>query len=246
MDDRLDFSPGQQLGGPHPHAGLETVTFVLEGSLNDRDEGFLHAGDAVWMTAGRGVVHNEDVRAAGAARILQLWITLPEKDRAAAPRLDVIRAADVPTHRAAGVEARLYSGTLNGLVSPTRNHVPVTLIDVRLEPDAVFELGLPATYNGFVLPLSGALRVADDALGAGEIGWLDRSACNATSTLRIGAESDGVRFLLYAGERQNEPTIQHGPFVAGSVGALERMFHDYRAGRFVRVSELARQSTTSS
>lgn len=239
MDDRIDFAPGQQIGGPHPHAGLETVTFVLEGSLDDRDEGLLHAGDAVWMTAGRGVIHNEHVRATGASRILQLWITLPENERSAPPRLDVIRRADLPIHRAPGVEARLYSGSAKGLTSPTRNHVPTTLIDIHLEPNATFELDLPASYNGFLLPMSGAIRVSGDPLVADEIGWLDRRAGNDLTALRIQGGEAGARTLLYAGQRQNEPTVHHGPFVAGSLAAIERMFRDYRAGRFTRISELA-------
>ena len=243
MDDRLDFAPGQEVGGAHPHAGFETVTLVLEGALDDRDEGLLHAGDAVWMTAGRGIVHNEHVRATGPARILQLWVTLAEKDRAAPPRFEVIRAADLPTYRAAGVEARLYSGRTNNLSSPTHNHVPVTLIDLRLDPGAVFQQELPGEYNGFLLPLSNSIRVEGDgvALGLGEIGWLERRGRNETTTLRIEAAEDGARVLIYAGEPQNETTLQHGPFVAGSLADLERMFRDYRAGRFARISELARR-----
>src|SRR5215471_21392017 len=61
MDDRLDIARRRQIGGAHPHAGIETVTLVLEGTLHDRDEGALQAGDVVWMTAGRGVIHNEAV-----------------------------------------------------------------------------------------------------------------------------------------------------------------------------------------
>src|SRR5262245_11993156 len=74
MDDRLDIHPRRQIGGAHPHAGLETVTLVLEGWLDDRDEGRLEAGDLVWMTAGRGIVHSEAIETSGRSRILQLWI----------------------------------------------------------------------------------------------------------------------------------------------------------------------------
>lgn len=91
MDDTLDFHPGQVVGAAHPHAGLETVTLVLDGSIQDADEGLLQAGDLAWMTAGRGVVHNEHVRATGRARILQLWVALPDHERCGAicpPRLD--------------------------------------------------------------------------------------------------------------------------------------------------------------
>ncbi len=241
MDDRIDFPPGQQIGGPHPHAGLETVTLVLEGAVVDRDEGSLTAGDAVWMTAGRGVVHNENVRAAGAARILQLWVTLPESERAAEPRLDVLRLADLPVYRARGVEARLYSGQTHGLTSPTRNHVPVTLLDVRLEPGAVFEQDLPWSYGGFLYPITGQVRVGGEpALGAQEVGFLERGSGEGSGLLHLTADSEGARLILYAGLRQDEPMVQHGPFVAGSEQAIAGMFRDYRAGRFTRISDLVR------
>jgi redox-sensitive bicupin YhaK (pirin superfamily) len=239
MDDRVDFAPGQKVGGPHPHAGLETVTFVLEGSLDDRDEGVLHAGDVAWMTAGRGVIHNEEVHATGRARILQLWVTLPEGARNAAPRLQVLRRAEMPVHRAAGVEARLYSGRSNGQIATTQQHVPVTLVDVTLEPGAVFEQELARSYNGFLLPISGAVTVGDESapLGEGEIGWLDR---RDDRPLRLRATESGARVLLYAGARQGEPTIHYGPFVAGSAAGIERMYRDYHAGRFTKLSEIER------
>ena len=76
-DDRVDLPPGQRAGGPHPHAGFEILTFAVEGEARDRDEGLLRAGDVLWMTAGSGVVHNEDLEPLGKVRILQLWVTLP-------------------------------------------------------------------------------------------------------------------------------------------------------------------------
>ncbi len=240
MDDRLDFPPGRQVGGPHPHAGLETVTFVLDGSIDDRDEGLVHAGDVVWMTAGRGVIHNEEVRAAGKVRVLQLWVTLPERARAAAPRFQVLRKADMPVFRAPGVLARLYSGQSNGLVSATRNHVPVTLVDVTLEPGGVFEQELPASFNGFLLPISGEVAVDGERapLGPGEIGWVGSRDGNEPLRVRLLANRGEARVLLYAGARQDEPTIHYGPFVAGSVAGIEAMYRDFRAGRFTKVSEL--------
>lgn len=235
MDDRIAFEPGRKVGGAHPHAGLETVTFVLEGSLVDRDEGLLQAGDVAWMTAGRGVVHNEDVHATGPVRVLQLWVRLPERERGAEPRLEVLRRDQMPVVRMAGVEARLYTGASHGLVSRTTPHVPVTLVDVALQEGASFTQELPSSYNGFVLPISGAVRVSGDerSLGAGEIGWLEGSG-----DLHLAAASGPARVLLYAGERQNEPTVHYGPFVAGSNAGIERMYRDFRAGRFASLHDV--------
>ena len=85
MDDRIDLEPGLQAGGAHPHGGFETVTFVVEGELRDRDEGTLKTGDVLWMTAGSGVIHNENVVPLGKSRILQLWLTLTRSARWSAP-----------------------------------------------------------------------------------------------------------------------------------------------------------------
>jgi len=145
MDDRLDIAKRPQIGGAHPHAGIETVTLVLEGILHDRDEGALAAGDLIWMTAGRGIVHSESIEALGRSRILQLWIALPARDRQTAPQFEIVRRADAPVLRSPGAEARLYSGASGSLRSPTRNLVPVTLLDVSLAPDASFRQELPLT-----------------------------------------------------------------------------------------------------
>lgn len=81
MDDHFDIGD-RPVGGPHPHAGFETVTLLLQGSVYDRDEGgFIEAGEVQWMTAGRGIIHGENVGAKGKVRLLQLWLTLPKADR---------------------------------------------------------------------------------------------------------------------------------------------------------------------
>ena len=94
------------------------MTLVLEGTLSDRHEGDLQAGDMVWMTAGRGIIHSESIEASGRSRILQLWIALPTRDRGLAPRFEIIRREAAPVVRAPGVEARLYSGVSGELRSP--------------------------------------------------------------------------------------------------------------------------------
>lgn len=240
MDDRLAISPRRAIGGPHPHAGLETVTLVLSGSLRDRDEGDLSSGDAVWMTAGSGVVHNEHVEAEGDIRVLQLWIGLPRRHRFAEPALQVLRAADQPVHRGPGVVARLYSGSLGELCSATRNLVPVTLAELTLEPGATFPLELSASETGFLYVLSGEITSGEAVtVRAGELGWLDREVRAGRSTLPLAAGSAWARVVLYAGEPHREPLVQHGPFVADSEAAITRFFLEYRAGRFPRLSELA-------
>ena len=240
MDDRLDLPARRQIGGAHPHAGLETVTLVLEGAVHDRDEGTLSAGDAVWMTAGRGVIHNEHVEAEGNVRILQLWIGLPTRAREAEPSLQVLRRGSLPVRREPGVEVRVYSGRSGQAEAPTQNLVPVTLLEILLEPGATLTQELPASYNGFLYVIEGALAGGADAqaMKKGDVAWLERTTATGSSTLTVSAAAEGARVVLYAGEPQKEPLIQRGPFVAESPAGLSRFFQRYQSNGFRKLSEI--------
>lgn len=245
MDDRLDMPTARQIGGAHPHAGLETVTLILEGTLEDRDEGSLSAGDVIWMTAGRGIIHNESVVAGGRVRILQLWIRLPSRDRRLDPSFEVIHRDAAPFLERDGVKVRLYSGASAGLRSPTSNRVPTTLVDLELEAGASYVQSLPASYNGFVYVLDGELHVGDVHAKRGDVGWLDRPSATGprdvtdTSLTLVGGPR-GARVVLYAGEVQNEPLVQHGPFVAGSPAEIREHFLHFQLGEFESMGAIAR------
>ena len=247
MDDRIDLEPDRPAGGAHPHGGFETVTFVVEGELRDRDEGTLKTGDVLWMTAGSGVIHNENVVPLGKSRILQLWLTLTRSARWSAPRFAHIARDAAPVRREPGVEARVYSGSSGSVRATTHNHVPVTLVDVHLQPGAELAQELPDSYNGFLYVLDGAVSVGADRtrLAAGQVGWLADADANASSvsTVRITGREDGARLVLYAGERQQVPIVQHGPFVGESRADIIRLSQLYTTGKMPRISELARKST---
>lgn len=242
MDDRLDLPERRVIGAAHPHAGLETVTLLLEGSLLDREEGELSAGEAVWMTAGRGIVHSEHVEAEGEVRILQLWIGLPAPVRDAAPLLQVIRGDAVERLEQAGASVRLYSGSLGALVSRTRNLVRVTLAEIVLQPGAQFEFELAPRHTGFLYVVAGSLEGGSSRTPVyeAEVAWLDRSLTPTPSSLFVEAGRNGARAVLYVGEPHAEPLVQRGPFVADTEEAIARFFREYRSGRFQRLSELAR------
>ncbi|PYO49155.1 MAG: pirin family protein [Gemmatimonadetes bacterium] len=246
MDDRIDLEPGRQAGAAHPHGGFETVTFVVEGELRDREEGTLRTGDVVWMTAGSGVIHNENVVPLGKSRILQLWLTLTRSARWSAPRFEHIARESAPVRQEPGVEARVYSGTSGSARATTHNYVPVTLVDVRLQPGAQFNQELPDSYNGFLYVLEGAVAVGEDRtrLTAGQVGWLAEPAANtaSVSNVRIIGVEDGARFVLYAGERQHVPIVQHGPFVGESRADIVRLSELYTTGKMPRISQLARDA----
>jgi quercetin 2,3-dioxygenase len=246
MDDRIDLEPGREAGGAHPHGGFETVTFVVEGELRDRDEGTLRTGDVLWMTAGSGVIHNENVVPLGKSRILQLWLTLPHDDRWATPRFEHVARDAAPVRREPGVEARVYSGSSGSARATTHNYVPVTLVDLRLQPGARFEQELPDSYNGFFYVLEGAISVGGERtrLTAGQVGWLaepEPSASGIGSTRIIGGD-EGAHVMLYAGERQGVPIVMHGPFVGESREDIRRLSKLYVEEKMPRISELAHNS----
>jgi redox-sensitive bicupin YhaK (pirin superfamily) len=247
MDDRIDLAPGREAGGAHPHAGFETVTFVVDGALRDRDEGTLNTGDVLWMTAGSGVIHNEQVVPLGKSRILQLWLTLPQHARWAAPRFEHIARDAAPVRRGAGVEVRVYSGSSGPARATTHNYVPVTMADARLQANAEFEQELPASHNGFVYVLDGTIVAGAERtrLVAGQVGWLRHVETSSPrpTTLRIAAGESGARLVLYAGERQGVPIVMHGPFVGETRADLMRLSREYMDGRMPRISELAATSS---
>jgi redox-sensitive bicupin YhaK (pirin superfamily) len=244
MDDHLDIGD-RPVGGPHPHAGFETVTLLLDGTIVDADEGGeLHAGEVQWMTAGRGIIHGENVATKGKVRLLQLWLTLPRSQRWTDPAFQDIHDNQVPVRQETGVTVRIYSGGSGDQTSRTRNQVPVTLVEIALDAKASFEQDLPASYNGFVFVVSGSASVGDNVapLAEGQVGWLDRpDGGGSSSVLRMIAGTDGARLVLYAGQPQGDPIVSHGPFIGDSKDDIVRLYNTYRAGGFERLSELARR-----
>jgi hypothetical protein len=241
-DDHLDIGD-RPLGEPHPHAGFETVTLILDGAIYDRDEGgVIKAGEVQWMTAGRGIIHGEHMATKGKVRLLQLWLTLPKDRRWAAPGFQTINSDAVPVRREPGVQVRIYSGTSGSLRSNTRNHVPVTMVEIAVDPRTSVDQEIPTSYNGFAFMIRGSATIGEDAalLKTGQVGWLDRPKGDGTSVLRVVAGEEGARLVLYAGQPQGNPIVSYGPFIADSKQDIARLYTEYQAGQFVRMSELGR------
>jgi quercetin 2,3-dioxygenase len=229
MDDRFD---GQPVGGPHPHAGFETVTLVVKGEMV-HDGGRLGERDVQWMTAGSGVVHGEGLENAGQGRVLQLWLTLPKAQRWAPASYQDISYAQLPVRREPGVEVRLYSGSSGGVRSDTKNYVPVTFAEFLFEPGGTIEQDLPASHNGFFYVLEGEIAVGPDAkaLRPGQVGWLDLPAAGGDSSVRITGTTR-ARALLYAGQPQGDPLVSYGPFIGDTEADILRVMGEYRSGRY--------------
>ncbi len=127
MDDQLDLPGGEPVGGAHPHAGFETVTLVLEG-----DGAHFRKGSLEIMTAGKGIIHTEEITAKTKMRIFQLWLALPKEKRWIEPRWQLIEENAVPKYETDKVSLKVYSGSSNGATSPMQNYTPLTLVDFRM------------------------------------------------------------------------------------------------------------------
>jgi quercetin 2,3-dioxygenase len=240
MDDMLDKKTDDPVGGPHPHAGFETVTMMLEGEMGD-EQHKMQAGDLQMMTAGSGIVHTETISKKMKMRLLQLWLTLPKEQRWTKPRVQDISIAHVPKISRDGVDIHLYSGSLAGIVSPVKNHGPVIIADIRMQPFASTVLNLPASYSTFLYMLEGSLQVGEEKkiLKQNQVGWLDRFALENESELSLVAGAAGARFVLYSGQPQSVPIVSHGPFIGDTAEDINRLYREFRSGKMGHISEVA-------
>jgi quercetin 2,3-dioxygenase len=237
MDDLLDKKDTIPAGGPHPHAGFETVTLVLDGELG-ADDHKLKSGDFQLMTAGSGVVHTEVIDKPGSMRILQLWANLGRENRKALPRLQDLPLAHVPVVNDNGTHIRLYSGTLAGITSPVQNYVPLLIADITVDPGVTSIQKIPANFNTFLYVLNGTVQVGENKnlLYKDQVGWLNIFDQSGESELKITAGSAGVRFVLYAGKPLHEDIVSHGPFIADDSEEIVQLYKEYRQGKMKHIS----------
>ena len=240
MDDILDKKDNEPVGGPHPHAGFETVSLLLEGEIGD-DEHKMKSGDFQMMTAGSGVVHTETIDKIAKMRLLQLWLNLPKKDRSATPRVQDLPLEHVPVLSKNGVHIKLYSGSLEGLVSPVKNYTPMIIADITIDARVTTVQQVPANYNTFLYVIKGSVKVGEDEkqLNQEHVGWLDLFGDNASSDLKLIAGEDGVRFVLYAGKPLGENIVSYGPFIADSSEDIKRLYQEYRDGKMKHISTVS-------
>jgi redox-sensitive bicupin YhaK (pirin superfamily) len=216
----------------HPHRGFETVTYVIEGTNSHFDNrgnrGLIGPGEALWLTAGRGIVHNEIPVDDQLIHTLQLWVNLPQRDKLVEAGYQELTAARTRKRTLPGVEAIVFSGASGDVAAPTRNHARVTMVEVRLEPHSAFEQELPAEYNAFVVVLDGEglVGASSTPVREGQVAWLEREA--AESKVRVESNDRRFRIILFAGRPLREPVVAQGPFVMNTMDEIQQAFADYR------------------
>jgi redox-sensitive bicupin YhaK (pirin superfamily) len=238
MDDMLDKKDTDPVGGPHPHAGFETVTLLLEGEIGDEAHK-MKAGDFQMMTAGSGIVHTETIDKISRMRLLQLWLNLPKKDRWTRPRVQDLQSAHVPSLSEKGISIKLYSGSLAGLTSQVLNYTSLIVADVAIEAGVTTIQQIPGMFNGFLYVLRGSVRVGEDRkqLKKDEVGWLNLiEDNNAQTDLALTAGEEGVRLVLYAGNPTGDSIVSYGPFIADTADDIQRLYKEYREGKMKHIS----------
>lgn len=229
--------PGQDGVGAHPHAGIETVTYLLSGRQEHRDSaghtGIVSAGGAQWMTAGRGIVHAESSRAETdderTLHGIQLWTSLPRALKLMEPRYQRIAAETIPTTSVNGARVRTIAGTLGADTGPAQVLMPLVLAHVSLEPGATFEAAVDHGFELAAYVLEGEGRFGPDGVSA------------AAGEMALFAEGDRVRVanaastplevMLLGGAPAEGPLVFHGPFVMNNVEQVRAAEIAYRTGR---------------
>lgn len=220
----------------HPHRGFETVTYMLDGRMLHRDhlgnEGLLRSGGVQWMTAGRGVIHEEmPQQEEGLMRGFQLWVNLPAEEKMKPAAYQNIEPEEVPeAEDGQGNRIRLVAGSLEfggqTLEGPVRGISRQPLfVDISLGANGKTELPVPAELAGFIYLFEGRASLGGETLApnaATELGEGD--------SVSLSAGEQGARFLLVAARPIGEPVAQYGPFVMNTQAEIEQAIQDYRAG----------------
>ena len=260
LDDFHTSNPEEYLAGfPwHPHRGIETITYVLEGLVAHGDsmgnKGVIGAGDVQWMTAGSGIIHQEmpQLSPTGTMWGFQFWANLPAAKKMMAPRYREVQAADIPEVALDnGVTVKVVAGEVAGVRGPVRDIViEPSMLDIAVPAGTIFNHALPAGHTAFVYVLAGGAYFDDqrDAYAYEVVGqgWtdLERSCICGPETvvlfghdgerLQVTTTDQSVRFLLVSGKPLHEPVAWQGPIVMNTQEELRRAFAEFANGTFVK------------
>ncbi len=232
-----DPAEGPIRGFPmHPHRGIETVTYMLDGSTSHRDSlgnsGLIGPGDVQWMTSGRGILHEEMPRRGPSGNIygFQLWVNLPAKLKMTTPRYQEVSADTIPTFDKDGMKIRVVAGTVHGVTGPVIEIAASPLyVDVELAPDTEFIQPVPAGHTALAYVFEGEGIIADATIQAVKLVKFSDG-----DSIRVKTENSSVRFMLIAGAPFKEPIAPYGPFVMNTMEEIQQTLIELRNGTFIK------------
>ena len=252
--------------GQHPHRGFETVTIAYQGEVEHHDNtgntGIIHPGDVQWMTAGRGIIHEEYhsknfTKTGGTFEMCQLWVNLPKKYKMTKPRYQAITNEQIPVvslplnndsgeHEVLGT-ARIIAGELGNTHGAAKTFSPIQVWDIELpKKDSVIDIPYPSHHRGLIFMRRGSVEIMNDTEGSGkvlqpqEVGILrqehnqnNEDTTNAVAdTIRVRVLENNSSILVLGGEPLNEPIAAQGPFVMNTQNEIVQAMNDYRSGKF--------------
>jgi len=220
----------------HPHRGIETVTYVLEGKVEHEDsignKGIIGSGDIQWMTAGSGILHQEMPKAQkGMMRGLQLWVNLSSGNKMTSPKYRGIAGQDIPIIKTDGVEIRIISGTYDNKKGPVEDlNVDVEYFDVSLDKGKTITFDIKKDYTTFCYLVEGKGDFEGSIVEKGQL-ILFKNATN----IAVRAK-ENLRFILVSGMPINEPIAWGGPIVMNTQEELRIAFDELDKGTFIKTS----------
>jgi redox-sensitive bicupin YhaK (pirin superfamily) len=241
LDAFSSLNPDDYIAGfpPHPHRGFETVTYMIDGHMIHRDhmgnEGDLKSGGVQWMTAGRGVIHEERPQLTdGLMRGFQLWVNLPADEKLKPAYYQDIPAEQIPTKTLDnGVWVKVIAGSLNlegdTLDGPIAGiTVDPLYVDVNIPKGETIEIPLKDGYHSVVYPFEGDVLVISDEEET--VAHHTASVLTDEGTLSLKGGEQGGRALVLSGKPIKQPIAQYGPFVMNTMDEVEQAIRDYQAG----------------
>ena len=227
------------IGGfpPHPHRGIETVTYMLQGEFEHEDstgaKGKMSSGDVQWMKTGSGIIHSEmPAMSKGRLHGFQLWINMPAKLKMSKPDYIYIDADKICVHKDNDKKVKVIAGKFENAESPVKGHnVEPIYFDIELKKDKDFNFELPSSHNSFIYLIDGEIKI-------GELGH--KKVRNSTLILLTNGKKLHVsaltktKFLLISGKPINEQIARGGPFVMNTKAEVLQAVQDYQNGTFVK------------
>ncbi len=227
------------IGGfpPHPHRGIETVTYMLAGEFEHEDstgaKGRMSKGDVQWMKTGGGIIHSEmPAMTEGKLHGFQLWINMPAKLKMNKPEYIFINSKQIQLHKDLDKKIKIIAGKFDNAEGPVKGHnVEPIYFDIELEKDKEFNFNLPLTHNSFVYLINGEIKIGDKN---------HKKVINSTLILLTTGEKLKVKgitrskFLLISGKPIGEPIARGGPFVMNTKAEILEAIQDYNNGTFAK------------
>jgi redox-sensitive bicupin YhaK (pirin superfamily) len=244
LDDfRNDKPENYRVGFPwHPHRGIETITYVLEGTVEHGDSlghrGVISAGDIQWMTAGSGIVHQEMPQGDRQGHMygFQLWANLPAALKMTAPRYQEIKSDGIPVVRESdGTEVRVVCGQFGDTTGPVQGvAADPTYLDVSVPSGQTRNIPIEESHNVFAYVFGGSGKFG---IPPAETENRSLVVFGSGDEVTVHAGKEGVRFLLVSGKPLKEPVAWYGPIVMNTQAELEKAFKELENGTFLKLGK---------